>query len=446
MPRSGAPSYFQSWAQLGLLVYIALYCCYSNFGNPAVASFSVARAWARWWDPLLGWVGRELLQLGNAVISVQPTGSGDRLGNYLQVGVIAGMAGLVALLWAGWARGRGQERRTHELVRIYTRYTLAIAMLHYGWAKVFHVQMLAPGPGRLMEAYGESAPMGLLWTALGYSAGYSFCIGAAEVVAGLLLFFRRSTSLGALLTFGIMLQVALMNFCFDVPVKLYSVHLTLLALWLAGPDLGRLASLLWWRRATDAAVIAPRSVAVFGDAAEATRARLGWRGSLAKAATGLKVLVIGMALFSAVGGSLNVWHNEQRKSEFYGLYRVERIVRDEREIPLLVSDATLWRRVAVDDFGGWLIMTVRTMDERTRRFVVEARPTEGALALTAREAEKPVPVTFRYRWAETDRLVLEGPWDGQHLAVELRREPSEHLLLSRGFHWINETPYNPGRP
>jgi hypothetical protein len=42
-----------------------------------------------------------------------------------------------------------------------------------------------------------------------------------------------------------------------------------------------------------------------------------------------------------------------------------------------------------------------------------------------------------------DHLVLEGTMGFDTIRAELRKvDPSRFLLVSRGFHWINEVPFN----
>ena len=67
--------------------------------------------------------------------------------------------------------------------------------------------------------------MGLLWTFMGASAPYQMLAGLAEVTCGMLLFWRRSRLLGALLAIGVMGNVVALNYCYDVPVKLFSTEL-----------------------------------------------------------------------------------------------------------------------------------------------------------------------------------------------------------------------------
>ena len=56
---------------------------------------------------------------------------------------------------------------------------------------------------------------------------------------------------------------------------------------------------------------------------------------------------------------------------------------------------------------------------------------------------QPEPVVLRYTRVDPDHLTLEGKLGGSTLAVTLERvDPGSMLLMSRGFHWINEVPFN----
>jgi hypothetical protein len=48
--------------------------------------------------------------------------------------------------------------------------------------------------------------------------------------------------------------------------------------------------------------------------------------------------------------------------------------------------------------------------------------------------------TWRYSRPTPDRLVIDGVHLGRSLHVALHRAPS--LLMTRGFHWINEVPFH----
>lgn len=201
------------------------------------------------WDPLIQWVGRTLLRLPGPV-PVAVTGSGDRTADYIHVGcaIVAAFAG--AAVWTLFDRTSKHDKAIYEVLRVGVRYYLAMTMFVYGFAKVFHQQMPPLSSYRLNETYGDSSPMGLLWAFIGYSAGYSFFAGAAEVLGGALVLFRRTTTLGALVIAAVMLNVELLNLNYDVAVKLGVAHLLLMAFVLLAPDFRRLADLFLLNRPT----------------------------------------------------------------------------------------------------------------------------------------------------------------------------------------------------
>src|SRR5262249_48991530 len=140
------------------------------------------------------------------------------------------------------------------------------------------------------------------------------------------------------------------NFCYDVPVKLYSVNLLLMCVFLAAPDLRRLANVLVFNRAAGPAdLMAPRFE----------------RRWLRRAATAFWILFVGYRLFSSIQGGWvgykQAYINPPRPP-LYGLYEVETFIRNGRELPPLVTDPTRWRKVAVT-FPQF--MSIRMMDDST---------------------------------------------------------------------------------
>jgi hypothetical protein len=126
-------------------------------------------------------------------------------------------------------------------------------MVGYGLAKVAidYNQFPINGPMQLEKTWGSSSPMNVLWAFMGASRPYTVFAGLGEVLAAVLLIWRRTGSLGGLVTIGVMTNVAMLNFCYDVPVKLYSSHLLVMAFLIVLPDTGRLANVLIWNRPTE---------------------------------------------------------------------------------------------------------------------------------------------------------------------------------------------------
>ena len=67
---------------------------------------------------------------------------------------------------------------------------------------------------------------------------------------------------------------------------------------------------------------------------------------------------------------------------------------------------------------------------------------QQTLALTKRD-DPAWKTTISYQSPEPGVLTLEGTMDGKQIRAKLRLgEKADFRLLSRGFHWINEYPFN----
>ena len=162
---------------------------------------------------------------------------------------------MLAISFIGAAAWMLFDRREHprlrEALRTYVRFALAASMIFYGAIKVIPSQFPPPTLERLVQTYGSSSPMGLLWTFMGTSPAYTIFTGAMELLGGLLLTARRTMLLGALVTVGVLSNVVALNVFYDVPVKLYSANLLAMAIYLAVPDLRRLFDFFVLRRAIE---------------------------------------------------------------------------------------------------------------------------------------------------------------------------------------------------
>ena len=182
---------------------------------------------------------------------VPPNGSGDTTMGYLTVLNWFVLAVALAAVWTLLLRRRAVRRDAAvDLTRSYLRYVLAFAMLGYGLAKVNMARNQFPEVSelRLDKTWGETSPMGLVWGFMGASRPYTIFAGLGEVVAAFFLLWRHTALLGAIVAVAVMTNVVMLNYCYDVPVKIYSTHLTLMGLLILVPDARRLLALLMGNR------------------------------------------------------------------------------------------------------------------------------------------------------------------------------------------------------
>lgn len=376
------------------------------------------------WEKGTVWMGH--LVFGREVVA-HPTGSGDTAHDWADFFFRLFLAAVIALVWSLLDRKRPNYARLHEWLRIYVRYSLAAAMISYGAFKVIPSQMPMPSVDRLLQPLGDSSPMGLLWTLMGASVAYSIFTGAAEMLGGLLLIPRRTTLLGALVCMGVMANVVMMNFSYDVPVKLYSSHLLFQALFLAAPGLRRLTDALVLNRPVEPARIGPHFRSV----------------GLERAGMVLRTVLVGLLLWQSlnISSTNRAQYTEaaRAKTPLRGIWNVDEIAIDGQVRPPLITDEQRWQRVVFDIPGQ---MAVFHMNDFRDRYNVEVDARKKTLAMTDR-FNPDSKATVAYHQPAPDRLALEGTVDGKKIRALLHRTKTpEFLLFTRGFHWINEFPFN----
>jgi uncharacterized membrane protein YphA (DoxX/SURF4 family) len=295
------------------------------------------------WDPVIPSLGSAL----GVEVLYRPNGSGDTTYNYVQLLAYVGVAALTCLLWSLLDRKREAYPRLAEWLLVFARYYLAVTMLSYGFAKVFLLQFSEPGLAALMQRYGYGSPMGLAWTFTGFSPTYELVAGSLEVLGGMLLLFRRTSSLGALVIAGVMSNVVLMNYCFDIAAKLFSSHLLAIALGIAAIDTRRLLNVLIFNRPTQGVEYPPHF----------RRRNFHVAGRVLKG-----LLIAALLLLNLYTGTQNygIYGPGTPRSPLYGIYEVVEMREDGVLRAGLISDDSRWRYVILDHPE---LFTVQMMDD-----------------------------------------------------------------------------------
>ncbi len=357
------------------------------------------------------WVAAHVFHLTGPVAVYPPiNGSGDTTLDYIHELCLVVIAAIATIVWSILDRNRPNYRRFHAWLRVWMRFALALTLFSYGFAKVFPLQFQPPTLARLLEPLNEFSPMGILWTFMGASAAYTIFAGAAEVLGGLLLIPRRTTTLGALVSAGVMLNVVMLNFCYDVPVKLYSSNLLLMAIFLAAPDFKRLCDAFVLNRATRPSRVDD----------------LLFRSRLARiAAISLKTIFIGYVLLSQIKGGLQgyrAFYTNSPRSPLYGIWNVDRIDRPRH-----------WAKIAIERPA---FLTIRRDDAPPLVFQTNYDESRHRITLTNAGY-------LDYARSGDSSLHLEGVVQNERLSIDLTKiDTSKFLLTNRGFHWINERPFN----
>jgi len=370
------------------------------------------------------WVASRVFGVTSMVVN--STGSGDRVFDWVQAFCLFVIASVATIVWSWLDRGRERYVGLYAWFRLFLRFALGTTMLSYGLVKAVPLQMPAPSLTRLLEPYGNFSPMGVLWASIGAARGYEMFSGLCEVLAGILLLVPGLTTLGSLVCLAAAMHVFVLNMTYDVPVKLFSFHLILMALVLLGPDAKRLASVLVLNRPAES----------FSEPRPFQRRRAMQLIVAAQLVFG--AYVIGIDLYGAAK-SWTRFGGGAPKSVLYGIWNVEAMSIDGHTRSPLVIDFDRWRRVI---FQFPTAAAFQRMDETFTFYSANIDPNAKVLTLSKRD-DKSWSAHFAFQQPASDRLILDGAMNQHAIRMELRRvDHTTFLLVSRGFHWIQEYPFN----
>ena len=375
---------------------------------------------------VVSWMARHLFGV-TAPLVVSASGSGDKIFDWVLAFCLLVSALLATAVWTLLDRRRGHYVRLHQWFRLLVRFALGATLVFYGANKVFLLQMgSGPSLSRLVEPFGYFSPMGVLWSFIGASPAYQRFTGCAEILGGVLLFLPWTATLGALVCLAESIHVFTLNMTYDVPVKLMSFHLVLLALFLLAPESRRLVNFLLLNRATGPSA-QPRQF-------EDPRAQ--------RLANAVQVALGAYLLGMSLSGSTSAWAQYgggAPKPLLYGIWEVEPATPGAQVFGAPGKD-TRWRRII---FDAPQVMTVQRMDDSLDYYRVIVDPLKQSLEVSRREPVEKGEGVFRYLRPALDRLVLTGEWDGRRVEMQCRLLDRERFLLVIGkFHWIQEYPYN----
>lgn len=365
------------------------------------------------------WFGRHWFHLTGSTARLHVGVSNDQALTWISVGVMVVVAVVATVVWSVL-----DERKAYPQLllwfRLALRVCIAASMLIYGTLKLFPYQMTAPSLAVLNEPVGNMSPMTLLWTLLGMHPLYEAICGGLELLCGVLVLFRRTALAGALLTIFVMSNVVLYNYFFDVPVKIFSAHLLLMAIIVAMPDFPALFGFFIQHKTVAQRAWGP-----------------GWR------AVGLRRENLVLAAWLLVAIAWRVWilaprtvverANTAHPSPLVGIWRVEGAT-----LPYLTADGLPMTAMSLEPNGRAML---RASDDALWRAVTEYDARQQTLQV------EPIGINEYVRYAITQpdeiHLVLTPvksyPSSGFGTLTFVRvPTPKSYPLLERGFHWVNE--------
>ncbi len=387
---------------------------------------------------IVTWVANHVFKIQDEL--VPPNGSGDTTFSYIQVFTVFIMAMAIALLWTLVDWRKTDYRNVKDLLRSYLRYVLAYWMLSYGMAKVSWGVNQFPliSEWQFNKNWGDSSPMNVVWSFMGTSRAYTVFAGLGEMVGGLLIVWRRTATLGALVIFGVMLNVMMLNFCYDVPVKLFSAHLVCMALYVLLPDSIRLANVLFLNRPTKQLDLRPPYAGP----------NTIWIQRAVK--LGILIFIVAIPISKHVDNQVRFLAAQANVPEYFGQYEVEEYRINGKPVDQANSDNG-WRSVRFLRQNEYTADGVSLKDKIMVGFNKTQGRAEAAFTVNQRDnilemeahTNQIIPKSsIELKQLDDDRLVMIGEVAGERIEITLRRNDSLYRVKDRGFRWVNEVPFN----
>ena len=407
-----------------LFVYFLLYC----FPFP-IDSFElldpVAKPYYNFLDWLVIGVGKNWFHLNAHVAFPTFDKVDDSYYGLTFIFLLLIVSAISTLIWSMLDRNRKNYVQLHEWLRLYLRYFLISFLFGYGFVKVFPSQFQEITASRLTMMVGEQSPMLLAWNFMGHSVFMMKLNGLVEVIAGVLLIFRRTTTLGSILSACTFSVIVIMDFSFNVPVRLLASHLFFISIFLIIGDSRRLLNVFILNKPTAAVTYAPL-----------VRNRIWKNISLASLA-----LLAGCLFYSTLVKGIDAERSFGRKSlrvPLYGVYNIAYFLRNKDTIPPIQTDTLRWQQMVIDG-GGWnQFAVIRFSGNRRSTFTASSDTLKHILKLQP-ETDTSRQMIFQYSIPSKDLLLLKGTWDKDSVEILMTKyDLNNYQLYREKFKWISD--------
>ena len=356
-------------------------------------------------------------------------GSGDTSFGWAETYFALLLSVVGCVIWTLADRKRPNYVRLNYWLCLFTRYCVAMVALSYGIIKLFLLQMPYPSLSQLATPLGDYLPMRFAWMFVGYSNTYQFFSGFMEVLTGLLLLYRRTTTLGVMLGMVVFANIFIMNMSYDIPVKIYSFHLLLMCIFLLTNEWKRISCFFIYNRAAE-----PCSIYHFR-----------WKTRpFRMARVILKAGFVFLFIVLPVIRAYEAYKSELADHSIFplakGIYAVEVFAVNGDTLPVPVYENERWQDLIFDKYGeGSMRTTDTSFPIRYNRAHFNYKTDTAARVIELMSGMDSVPVIrFNYQPVDTASLELTAIRGKDSIQMLIRRMPRHFQLAENQFHWMTE--------
>ncbi len=370
----------------------------------------------KFWEITTPLFGKYILQLSSDA-NVTTYASSDTHFHYALLIFQPFLALVIATLWTAIDRKRKQYKKLYLYLITALRYYLAITMISYGFSKIFPSQFGIMQQTTYLTTYGDSSPMNMLWAFMSHSTNYQQFGGYLELIGGLLLLHRKTYILGAISSFGVMLNVFALNLAFNVWVKLYSGSLLLMSIVIITPELKKLVKLFVFNKSVSFSSIQP----YFKEKK--------WN----RVALAIKIVFIITILISKTQDHIKRSKNVTSATPLFGIQNVQQFSLNKNTTLSSAKDSIRWKHLLIDKRSGIII----TMDDKKHRFAQKIDTLKKTITF---ESYRDSTNNYKFNYTKTgDLLKLSGIHRSDTLNIILKeKKKNEFKLEKERFNWVTD--------
>lgn len=310
------------------------------------------------------------------------------------------------------------NQKLKTLLQTILRYHIGLTLILYGLSKVFLLQFGVMDIDSLEASIGEHSGMTFLWAFMSYSKFYGISAGLIEVAGGILLLYRRTTSLGAFLLLVAMLNVVLMDIGFDVSVKMFAIHLLLMVILLMWEDLERLFDFFFRGRLVKSFNYPP----LFEEQKSKKV------GIFIKVALFLYIIV---SFGNNMKERINSQHGNRYKA-FTSAHEIELFVKNGDTIPKDETDHSRWNKIIINGVSNLPeTLVISRMDDSREWYKFTADTIAKKLNLTKMYSDSAKAYILTYETIEPKTYIYQGIFEGDTIWVKTKAKNLEDYRLIR---------------
>jgi hypothetical protein len=420
------------WRKIGFrfaFIYLVLYTAPWTLLAVIPGVGTVTQYYDLAWDWVVRAANSRVFHLKDELVAFN--GSGDTSFGWAQLLLTLSVAAAGCIAWSAIDRRRPNYERLDYWFRLSLRYYISFFCFTYGIIKVFALQMPFPNLSQLATPLGDFLPMRLSWMFIGYSTPYQVFSGVMEVLAGALLLNRKTVALGLVTAIGVFVHVVVLNLAYDIPVKLFSIHLLVCAVFLMLYELPRFLNFFIFNRVSEP------------DTSFNIQLNKKWMryGRIIAKLTFIVFAAI-VPFYESYDQYNSIIAMQDIKPIKSGLYDVDLFVLNNHDtVPPLVSDTLRWHDVVFEKNGGGSIKTSDpTFRQRYRRGYFSYKPDtlRNVLEFRLFPGDSLPLMTLKYKLPDENTIQLWTDYKGDSLYLRLRRSKKHFQLTERQFHWLSE--------